>query len=192
MVLKWASLGPGYRYRVYWNSPVGRLVHPVDEASDVTTRGAVVDVNPAWKKGFLTVTAIGPGEIESPPSEPVPFETTPVNKTDAVEPLPLTADARLKTRDDRARGNLHPSSPVPCPASCVRRFPVLRPILAGRRGSGFVFLKPHHCLACPGAPSRPVAGGRIGTSASRRSGGTGRWCSAGPPHRRPADPSMVS
>jgi hypothetical protein len=98
MVLKWASLGPGYRYRVYWNSPDGRNIQPVDEVHDVATPGALVDMNPAWKKGFLTVTAIGPGEIESTPTAPVLFETTPVNRLNSVEPLPLTGVSSSELR----------------------------------------------------------------------------------------------
>jgi hypothetical protein len=88
MRLEWTSMGSKVAYRVYWTSPDGKDIWPVGE--DVSTLGAIVDVNPALKEGSLDVTAIGAGDIESAHSNKVGFFTTPENGFNQVEPLPIS------------------------------------------------------------------------------------------------------
>ena len=96
MELTWPSSGPGYRYRVYWNSLDGTHVQPV--ADDVTTPGAIVDAA-SWRgEGYLTVTAITPTREESTPSEKIPYVLKAVNNTNSVEPYDPALQEKASSR----------------------------------------------------------------------------------------------
>jgi hypothetical protein len=84
--LKWTAVAGALKYRVYWHSSDDKDIHPLGE--DVDSLGAVVDVHPLRKEGYISVKGIGPGNIPSPESEKIAFVTNGENYLDTVEPLP--------------------------------------------------------------------------------------------------------
>jgi len=71
--LKWTAVPGALHYRVYWHTPDDHFIHPL--GADVDTLGAVVDIHPIWKEGYVTVTGIAAGDIPSPHSEKIAFVT---------------------------------------------------------------------------------------------------------------------
>jgi len=83
--LHWTSAGPDMRYRVYYHPAGSDFDEPVGQ--DVSTLGVDVDINPTWKKAFITVTAIAFNGHESPHSPPIMFVLKPENQSNSVTPL---------------------------------------------------------------------------------------------------------
>jgi hypothetical protein len=80
--LTWPSSGPGYHYRVYWQSEDRKTRRAV--GSDVLTPGARVGIGQMWGSGFIAVTAIGRLGDETPLSDLIPFTPEDVNQYDEV------------------------------------------------------------------------------------------------------------
>jgi len=84
--LQWTSVPGALKYQVFWHSPDDKDISPV--GGDVETLGAIVDIQPAHGKGYITVIGISAGDIPSPHSEKIAFVPTGENYLDSVWPLP--------------------------------------------------------------------------------------------------------
>lgn len=83
--LTWSSAGPNMSYRVYYQPTNADFDDPLGQ--DVSTPGAIVDINPTWKKALITVTAIAPNGVESAHSNAITFLLKPENQSNTVTPL---------------------------------------------------------------------------------------------------------